>query len=87
MLVDVRGFQPTELKLSVNNNIIEIKACKEERAFGESTAGYASRVIIRTYLLPQSPVAETMQCNISTDGTLFICAAWLTCKVSLIISQ
>uniref|UniRef100_A0A1B6DWS0 SHSP domain-containing protein n=1 Tax=Clastoptera arizonana TaxID=38151 RepID=A0A1B6DWS0_9HEMI len=76
MLIDVRGFQPTELKISVNQNAIDIKACKEERAFGECSSGYASRVIERTYQLPQPPKVETMQCSMSGDGILFVCASW-----------
>lgn len=79
MLVDVRGFQPGDIKMSVNEQGIEIYAKQEERAQGESVKGLATRSIIRSYQLPQQPATDQFQCSLSADGTLFICAPWKRC--------
>lgn len=79
MLVDVRGFQPVDIKMIVHEQGIEIQAKQEAQAQGESVKGLASRTIIRTYQLPQQPATNQFQCSLSADGTLFICAPWKQC--------
>lgn len=83
MLVDVKGFEPLNLKLSVNNEIIELTAVKEEAATnnsllmrGPNCIGYMSRTIRRKWVLPQPLMNEYMQCSLSADGILFIFAPW-----------
>lgn len=86
MLVDVKGFQPFNLKLNVNEEVVELTASKEEASSGTSPmvksqncVGYMSRNITRKYILPQKLVKECVQCSLSADGILFICAPWMRC--------
>lgn len=86
MLIDVKGFQPFNLKLNVNEEIIELIAAKEEASSGNAPltrgpncVGYLSRNIVRKYVLPQKLVKECVQCSLSADGILFLSAPWLRC--------
>lgn len=84
MLIDVKGFQPFNLKLNVNEEVVEVIATKEEASsdnptHGQICVGYVSRNITRRYTLPQKLVKECVQCSLSADGILFISAPWRRC--------
>ncbi|XP_054265484.1 alpha-crystallin A chain-like [Macrosteles quadrilineatus] len=84
MLVDVKGFQPFNIKLNVHDEVVELSAVKEEASAaptpgGQNCVGYMSRNIVRKYMLPQRLVKECVQCCLSADGVLFISAPWLRC--------
>ncbi|XP_075222479.1 alpha-crystallin B chain-like isoform X2 [Lycorma delicatula] len=76
MLVDVRGYQPSELKVSVSSCGIELTANHEQTVKIATGSGYANRVITRVYELPLSVYSEQVVCNLSPDGVLFLSAPW-----------
>uniref|UniRef100_A0A1B6MJY5 SHSP domain-containing protein n=1 Tax=Graphocephala atropunctata TaxID=36148 RepID=A0A1B6MJY5_9HEMI len=86
MLVDVKGFQPFNMKLNVNEETVELIASQEEASSNppvmtrsQNCVGYMRRNISRKYILPQKLVKESVQCSLSADGILFIMAPWLRC--------
>ncbi|XP_046658737.1 alpha-crystallin A chain-like isoform X2 [Homalodisca vitripennis] len=85
MLVDVKGFHPFNMKLNVNEEVVELIASQEEASNnpattrGQNCVGYMARNISRKYILPQKLVKECVQCSLSADGILFIMAPWLRC--------
>ncbi|XP_022187396.1 alpha-crystallin B chain [Nilaparvata lugens] len=77
MLIDVREFQPTDLKVFVLNSCVEVNVNQEQCVKGPNGAGYATRSIVRTYQLPQQANPERVVCNYMADGTLLISAPWM----------
>ena len=77
MFVDVRGFHPSEIKLSVSCNVVEVRVCHEDCEVNMSSANYASRTISKIYRLPRQVVTEKSQCSLSNDGTLILAVPWL----------
>ncbi|CAH0388453.1 unnamed protein product [Bemisia tabaci] len=77
MFVDVRGFHPSEIKLSVSCNVVEVRVCHEDCEVNVSSANYASRTISKIYRLPRQVVTEKSQCSLSNDGTLILAVPWL----------
>ncbi|RZF47491.1 hypothetical protein LSTR_LSTR007418 [Laodelphax striatellus] len=77
MLIDVREFQPTDLKVFVLNSCVELHVNQEQCVKGPNGAGYATRSIVRTYQLPQQANPDRVVCNYMADGTLLISAPWM----------
>lgn len=76
MIVDVRGYQPSEIKVNVFTYGIEIAAIHEQVVKGSAGTGYANRTTTKIYELPSSIICEQVIGNLSPDGTLFISAPW-----------
>jgi len=68
MTLDVRGFNPDDVKVSVLNNILTIEARQEH----ESEGHFMSREFYRHFTLPRDVDMESLQTNLSKDGKLRI---------------
>ncbi|CAG0894971.1 unnamed protein product [Cyprideis torosa] len=67
--MDVRGFQPNELKVKVHDKVITVEGKHEER---EDEHGFITREFKRRYVIPDGVVTEQVTSSISQDGILTI---------------
>jgi len=68
MTLDVRGFNPDDVKVSVLNNMLTIEARQES----ESDGHYMSREFYRHFTLPRDVDMESLQTTLGKDGKLRI---------------
>lgn len=77
MIVDVRGYSPSDLKVNINGRNIEITASREQSVKEPTGVGFATRTVMRVYELPMNILCDQINGNILPDGTLYIAAPWM----------
>lgn len=68
MTVDVRGFNPDDVKVSVLHNEITIQARQES----ESSGHYMAREFYRHFTLPRDVDMDSLLTTLGKDGKLHI---------------
>jgi len=71
VMLDVQQFKAEELSVKIVDNSIVVEGKHEERP---DEHGFITRHFIRRYVLPEEVKAESVICNISSDGVLQITA-------------
>ncbi|ODM92109.1 Alpha-crystallin B chain [Orchesella cincta] len=69
--MDVQQFAPEELDVKMVENCLVVEGKHEEK---QDEHGYISRHFVRRYKLPEDVKPETITCNLSSDGVLFMSA-------------
>ncbi|CAL8103093.1 unnamed protein product [Orchesella dallaii] len=69
--LDVQQFAPEELDVKMAKNCLVVEGKHEEK---QDEHGFISRHFVRRYQLPEDVKAETITCNLSSDGFLCLSA-------------
>ncbi|KAI4459737.1 heat shock protein hsp-12.2-related [Holotrichia oblita] len=76
LVVDVRGYKPENVKCIVTGNVIEVNASQTIQEANGSKSYEKSMSMNRAYQLPSQINPQTSVCNLSSDGFLYVMAAW-----------